>query len=398
MYPTIVLDAIADRCVPLPDELLIKVDKLRRIGCDFALFAAAQGRFEKSGWFFLHGKAQCKALSATQDYKNNDKIRILALEFEWLSAQCHSNYGIEVDASQAVGLEYVFEFCEFYADRGAASTAQDRLHATRKPDAIEIPAMPDDYREAIDQIQRWIRQGDLYQLNLTRRFSLAFSAAELVSHWCHQVQILQPPFACLLHTQSQTLACLSPEEWISSDGEDIVTAPIKGTALQTDTELQSAKNRAEHTMIVDLERNDLARICEKELVQTPYFQQAVQFGGISHLVSLVRGQLARGIDWQDILGVMGPSGSISGAPKLAVLDHINKVESFARSYYCGALALQTAHFFTSALPIRTAIANNRCTYAYSGGGIVIDSDPLQEWQEIWRKLYWVPFDKVVYDG
>jgi para-aminobenzoate synthetase component 1 len=163
--------------------------------------------------------------------------------------------------------------------------------------------------------------------------------------------------------------------------------PIKGTRPLGERDLlESPKDAAEHVMIVDLERNDLARVCEPGSVCWPELQRQHELAGVTHLVSTVEGRLRPGAHLAQILAATFPGGSVTGAPKIAALDLIAALEPVGRGAAMGALGvIQPNGDFELALTIRTfAVADGRI-HLWVGGGIVWDSEPEQEIEESWVK-------------
>ena len=161
--------------------------------------------------------------------------------------------------------------------------------------------------------------------------------------------------------------------------------PIKGTR-PAGVDIEDEKDAAEHTMIVDLERNDLSRVCEPGTVRWPELMAQHELAGVTHLVSTVEGRLRPGAGLAAILDATFPGGSVTGAPKIAALDHIARLEPVGRGASMGALGVVRANGdFDLALTIRTfAIVDSRI-HLWVGGGIVWDSDPEGEIEESWVK-------------
>jgi para-aminobenzoate synthetase component 1 len=177
----------------------------------------------------------------------------------------------------------------------------------------------------------------------------------------------------------------SPELFLARRGRRLVTAPIKGTR-PAGIDVVGEKDSAEHVMIVDLERNDLARVCEPGSVHWPELMAQRELAGVTHLVSEVEGTLRPGSRIGDILSATFPGGSVTGAPKLAALDLIAALEPVGRGASMGALGVVRPNGdFELALTIRTlAVAAGRI-HLWVGGGIVWDSDPEDEIEESWVK-------------
>src|SRR5205085_5724538 len=161
-------------------------------------------------------------------------------------------------------------------------------------------------------------------------------------------------------------------------GDRIRTMPIKGTRPAGE-DVDDPKDEAEHVMIVDLERNDLSRVCDAGTVRWPELMAQHELAGVTHLVSTVEGRLRPGAGLAAILDATFPGGSVTGAPKIAALDHIARLEPVGRGASMGALGVVRANGdFDLALTIRTfAIVDSR-VHLWAGGGIVWDSDPEEE--------------------
>jgi para-aminobenzoate synthetase component 1 len=177
----------------------------------------------------------------------------------------------------------------------------------------------------------------------------------------------------------------SPELFLARRGDRLVTMPIKGTR-PIGEDIDDAKDAAEHVMIVDLERNDLSRVCEVGSIRWPELMAQHELAGVTHLVSTVEGRLRSDATLADILRATFPGGSITGAPKISAIDHIARLEPVGRGASMGALGtIQANGDFELALTIRTfAIAAGRA-HLWVGGGIVWDSDPEAEIEESWVK-------------
>ena len=243
------------------------------------------------------------------------------------------------------------------------------------------------YAEAIAAVQAAIGRGDVYQVNLGQHLSAPFSgdAAGLAG----RLAPLRPLVSRPLEGDGWTIVSASPELFLARRGRRLWTMPIKGT-LPLDAEAavlsESAKDRAEHVMIVDLERNDLSRVCEVGSVRWPELALARPLAGVLHLVSTVEGLLRADAGLADILAATFPGGSITGAPKIAAIDHIAAFEPVGRGASMGALGtIRPNGDFDLALTIRTfAVAGGRI-HVWVGGGIVWDSEPEAEIEESWVK-------------
>jgi para-aminobenzoate synthetase component 1 len=242
-------------------------------------------------------------------------------------------------------------------------------------------------------VQTYIRQGDVYQVNLARRLDAkAPGAAGLRALYRRLANATAAPFCAYLESTRRTLLSSSPERFLRSEGASVATCPIKGTrprgkSVEEDSALlrellASAKDRAEHVMIVDLERNDLGRVCEIGSVEVAELCAPRSFSDVHHLVSCVRGRLRSPGDWVTLLAATFPSGSITGAPKLRAMQIVAELEPVARDVYTGAIGcIDAAGSVDLSIAIRTAIAADGELHLHLGGGIVADSDPASELSE-----------------
>jgi para-aminobenzoate synthetase component 1 len=245
----------------------------------------------------------------------------------------------------------------------------------------------------VEAIQAYIRAGDVYQVNLARRLDLVpVAAAALPALYAELTQASGAPFSSYVATGDAVILSNSPERFLRVVGRRVETCPIKGTRPRGRTpeedlllakELQhSEKDRAEHLMIVDLERNDLGRVCEIGSVCVPRLGELRSYATVHHLVSSVQGNLRDPSDWLGLLAATFPGGSITGAPKVRALEIIEELEPVRRGVYTGAIGcIDAAGHIDLSLAIRTAVARNGVLSLYVGGGMVADSDPEAELEE-----------------
>jgi para-aminobenzoate synthetase component 1 len=177
------------------------------------------------------------------------------------------------------------------------------------------------------------------------------------------------------------VASASPERFLTRRGSKVWSSPIKGTAATSDGFL--AKDRAENVMIVDLVRNDLGRVCEFGTIRVPSLLDVESHPGLFHLVSTIEGRLRAEVGWSELLEATFPPGSVTGAPKLAALDFIHRLEPTPRGVYCGAIGWVDADRREGELNvgIRTFWVEEDELHFGTGGGITWGSDPSGEWQE-----------------
>jgi para-aminobenzoate synthetase component 1 len=243
----------------------------------------------------------------------------------------------------------------------------------------------DDYVRAIELVREAIARGDVYQVNLVQHLSAPFAgdpgapAARLA---------LLRPLATPFLGVGWAVVTASPELFLARRGRRVWTMPIKGTRPRGAAEALAAsgKDAAEHVMIVDLERNDLSRVCEAGSVRWPELMATRELAGVEHMVSTVEGTLREGVGLAEILEATFPGGSVTGAPKIAAVDLVAELEPVGRGASMGALGVVRGNGdLDLALTIRTfAVADGRIHF-WVGGGIVWDSEPAAEIEESWTK-------------
>lgn len=255
------------------------------------------------------------------------------------------------------------------------------------------------YLAAVERARAYIAAGDIYQVNLTQRFSALtdFDGFDLY----RRLRSVSPaPFAAYLDVRGAfggvEVLSSSPERFLRVDGQHLETRPIKGTrprgaTPQVDARLAaelcaSTKDLAEHVMIVDLERNDLGRIAMPGTVRVPEFAVIESYRQVHHLVSTVVAERAPGAGLEAMLRATFPGGSISGAPKVRALEIIDELEPTVRGVYCGSIGYISAHGpIDLNIAIRTITLADGVAHLHVGGAIVHDSDPEAEYDETLAK-------------
>ena len=237
--------------------------------------------------------------------------------------------------------------------------------------------------KGVETIREHIRDGEVYQVNLTRRLSAPLPPPDPartidIAALGAALAVGNPaPFSAVVRLPAHGVhvASASPERYLSRDGVRVWSSPIKGTAPTADRLLP--KDSAENVMIVDLVRNDLGRVCEWGSVSVPSLLSLEEHPGLVHLVSTVEGRLRSGVHWADVLEATFPPGSVTGAPKLAALEVIGQLETAPRGIYCGAVGWVDADRRQGDLnvAIRTFWIEDEVLHFGTGGGITIDSDP-----------------------
>jgi para-aminobenzoate synthetase component 1 len=263
------------------------------------------------------------------------------------------------------------------------------ISAVRAPDT----SLPRDcYLKAVDRVQDHIGCGDIYQANLCQRFEVA-CAGDPLAGYEKMARATPAPRSAFLETPELALASLSPEIFLTGDPRGrVATYPIKGTRARGATAeadrqaaqalLDSEKDRAELLMIVDLERNDLSRVCRAGSVVVPELVELHSYPAVHHLVARVEGELREGVGLAEMLRATFPGGSISGAPKIRAMEILRELEPAARDTFTGSLIwFGDDGSLDSSILIRSWLFAGSRGYLGAGGGIVADSEPEAEWRE-----------------
>lgn len=251
------------------------------------------------------------------------------------------------------------------------------------------------YLDAVRRAIEYIHAGDCFQVNLAQR--LLYPATSPPLELYGRLRDRNPaPFAGYLDLGDFTVASASPERFLRLEDGEVETRPIKGTRPRGFTPaedfarredlLESAKDRAENVMIVDLLRNDLGRVCEYGSVRVEAVCRLESYQYVHHLVSEVRGRLREGLGPIDLLRAAFPGGSVTGAPKIRAMEIIAELEPTARGPYCGSLGyIGFDGAMDTNLLIRTFTIGKGWIQFPVGGGIVADSDPEREYEETLHK-------------
>ena len=258
------------------------------------------------------------------------------------------------------------------------------------------------YIKAINRIKQYIIDGDTYQINFSQRFQTECHARP-VDLFSWQNQFNPSPYAAFLSWDDKAIVSASPELFLKVADDRIVTKPIKGTRPRNpllcddapenhacfNALVESEKDQAELAMIVDLERNDLARICVPGTRHVRCARQIEAFPTVYHAAGTVEGRLCANPGPQrivDILKATFPGGSITGAPKIRSMEIIDELEPTARGVYTGSIGWIGVNFdLCWNIAIRTVLINDGRAYVQAGGGIVADSSPEEEWAETLTK-------------
>jgi para-aminobenzoate synthetase component 1 len=292
--------------------------------------------------------------------------------------------------------------------QNANSEERERLYQMALKEnrlAIDVEAMlnvdrafnKQDYMCAVEQIKAYIRQGDVFQVNLSVRQSRKLNidreqpvSPEEIYEW---LRLINPsPYMAMLRFADFQLVSASPELLVQLEDGVVRARPIAGTRPRgiDDAEDQklaneliyNEKERAEHVMLVDLERNDLGKISRYGTVKVDDFMVIEYYSHVMHIVSEVRGELAAGKDAYDVLAAVFPGGTITGAPKIRTMEIIEELEPVRRGPYTGSLGwIDYNGNMEFNIVIRTMVVSEQTAYIQAGAGIVIDSNPEKEYVE-----------------
>jgi len=248
-----------------------------------------------------------------------------------------------------------------------------------------------DYYKAIDKVREYIRCGDIYQMNMTQRFTTLINRHPLNIY--ETLRTINPaPFASFLAFEDFQIVSSSPERFLQITKGMVETRPIKGTMprgrtnkedkTNSDILKSSIKDRAENLMIVDLMRNDIGKVCKFGSVKVPELFCIEKYATVFHLVSTVTGELREDCDAVDCIEATFPGGSITGAPKIRAMEIIDELEPTCRHLYTGSIGyIGFDGDMDLNIVIRTILVKGDRAYYQVGGGIVWDSTPEKEYQE-----------------
>jgi para-aminobenzoate synthetase component 1 len=252
-----------------------------------------------------------------------------------------------------------------------------------------------EYIEAIKQAKEYIAAGDIFQVNLSQRFSAEIGVDSYELY--RRLRRINPaPFAAYLRFGQNAVVSASPERFLQVRGRHVQTRPIKGTRPRgkdpaTDEAMRrellaSAKDAAELAMIIDLERNDLGRVCSYGTVKVTQKKVLEEYPTVYHLVGTVEGDIHPRFGLVDLIKACFPGGSITGAPKIRSMQIIDELEPTKRSVYTGAIGyIDFGGTMDLNIVIRTFLVRGQQAFFQAGGGLVADSDPESEYEETLHK-------------
>ena len=267
--------------------------------------------------------------------------------------------------------------------KAAAITSATALSYTMTP--FEVVPSIEKHQANVARTRDYIIAGDIFQANVCLRFEASFFG-DPVDLFCEGLKVA-PAYGALIKNHDKAIVSLSPELFLSRTDRKILTSPIKGTvplSMGAEDLHESAKDRAENTMIVDLMRNDFSKVCKPGSVQVPHHLR-VERHSVWHLVSDITGELESAANDHDLMQATFPPGSITGAPKERAMEIIAELESSPRHAYTGVIGYAAPEALELNVAIRTFEIDKNRIWLGAGGGIVVDSDPLAEVRECFVK-------------
>jgi anthranilate synthase component 1 len=256
---------------------------------------------------------------------------------------------------------------------------------------LERSPARDEHLRRVERAKEHIREGDVFQVVIAQRATRPTSASAVELYRALR-RVNPSPYLFLLELGGLALVGSSPETVVKCEGVRAALNPIAGTVApgehDAETLLASEKDRAEHTMLVDLGRNDLSRVCVPGSVRVERFMTPERYSHVTHLVSEVVGELRDGVTPFRLLRACFPAGTVSGAPKVRAMQIISELEEYRRGIYAGAVGyvLPAQRQLDTCIAIRTLVLRDGVAHLQAGGGIVADSDPAAEHEECLNKL------------
>ncbi|CAM3969847.1 anthranilate synthase component I family protein [Mesobacillus zeae] len=278
----------------------------------------------------------------------------------------------------------------------AADGAERAMERGAVPeDRLDVSMTERDFIDAVHKIQDYISAGDVFQVNLSVRQSRPITVPPIAVY--RELRKFNPsPYMGFIHTSDFQIVSGSPELLIKKKGEWASTRPIAGTRSRGKDDAEDArlaaelieneKEQAEHVMLVDLERNDLGRVCKYGTVEVDEYMVIEKYSHVMHIVSNVRGEIAEGQGWPEIIHATFPGGTITGAPKVRTMEIIEELEPVRRGIYTGSLGwIGFNGDMEMNIIIRTMLCKDGMAHVQAGAGIVIDSVAGNEYRESLKK-------------
>lgn len=262
-------------------------------------------------------------------------------------------------------------------------------------DHLNVSLTESQFQDAVEKIKNYISQGDVFQVNLSVRQAQSLHVNP-IDVYAALREVNPSPYMAYIHTPEFQIVSGSPELLVKKVGYEVSTRPIAGTRSRGKDEeederlarelIDNEKERAEHIMLVDLERNDLGRVCQYGSVEVNEFMVIERYSHVMHIVSNVKGTLIEQKDAYDVINAVFPGGTITGAPKVRTMEIIEELEPVRRAIYTGSIGwIGYNGDMELNIAIRTMTVKEGIAYIQAGAGVVIDSNPLFEYKESLKK-------------
>jgi para-aminobenzoate synthetase component 1 len=277
-------------------------------------------------------------------------------------------------------------------ERHADSPRARHTGNNRRPVTVTAGQTRFEYESLVRRCLRYIAAGDIFQANLAHRFTVDLGALEPWTIYERLRAINPSPFAAYLDFGAVRVVSASPERLVSLHGRHVQTRPIAGTRPRgterrqdlalTRELLSNDKERAEHLMLIDLERNDLGRVCDYGSIKVDELMVTERYSHVTHLVSNITGRLHPDKNWADLFQAVFPGGTVTGVPKVRCMEIIDELEPVGRGPYSGSIGyVDFSGDMDLNIVIRTLIVQEQAGCFHVGAGIVADSDPAREYDE-----------------
>lgn len=368
-------------------ECLLAAGVKRSVKADAgnALEQLQQFKNEKQSWLFGHLGYDLKNEMEHLVSSHPDNIQFPDLFFfepEVVIRLNEKEMVIEADDPEAI-----FKVIE--------TTTDERNVSSSAGINIQHRVERDEYIDIIEKLRQHILRGDCYEINFCQEFFAEKTFIDPVAVYQKLSKLSPNPFSALYKLKEQWLICASPERFLQKHGDKILSQPIKGTAKRVTEDkakdddnrnklFHSAKDRSENVMVVDLVRNDLAKICEEGTVKVDELYGIYSFPQVHQMISTVSGELKKDISFSEIIKATFPMGSMTGAPKKRVMQLIEQYEKTKRGIFSGAVGyLSPQNDFDFNVVIRSIMYNAATNYLsfQAGSAITFYSDPEKEWEE-----------------
>jgi para-aminobenzoate synthetase component 1 len=369
-------------------ECLLAVKPVEYID-DEQSFSTIDRFLRKGSWYFGHLSYGLESSTTARDYTNNNHIQFPAFYFfrpEIVLAIKGQTLTIFSADAEAVYKQIL--------------TTATKTGSPSPSISIENRLTKEAYIEKVNKLKEHILYGDCYEINFCQEFFAENAYIDPLVVFERLVEASPTPFSAFYKLNEQYLLCASPERFIKKMDTRIISQPMKGTyrrdlsdpdhdLLLKQSLLHDSKERAENVMIVDLVRNDLARICKRSSVTVDELFGIYSFPQVHQMISTISGTLRKDIQFADIIKATFPMGSMTGAPKHRVMELINKYEEGSRGLFSGSVGyIHPSGDFDFNVVIRSIFYNALVQYVsyYAGSGITYNSDPLKEWEECLLKV------------